>query len=47
MSTPVGDVYLRMVVISPLLDLFKKGQVEGLKKENWKAERIRGQIPFF
>ena len=30
-----------------LLDMIKKAQVEGLKRENWKLERIRGQIPLF
>lgn len=37
-STPIGDVCLRVVIISPLLDLIKKAQVEGLEKENWEAE---------
>ena len=38
MSTPIGDIYMRMAVISPLLELIKKAQVEGLKRENWKVE---------
>ena len=33
-STPIKDVWLRMMVISPLLDMIKKAQVEGLKKDN-------------
>ena len=36
-----------MVIISPLMDMIMKSQVEGLTKENWKAERIRGKIPLF
>ena len=35
-SAPIGDVCLRMTVISPLLDMIKQAQVEGVKKENWK-----------
>ena len=46
-STPIRDLCLRMVIISSLLDLIKKAQVEGLKKENWKEKRIRGQISLF
>ena len=46
-STPIRDVCLRMVVTSPLLDLIKETQVEGLKNENWKVEQIRGEIPLF
>ena len=41
------DVCLRMVVTLPFLDLFKEDQVEGLKKEKWKVEQIRGLIPLF
>ena len=46
-SAPIRDVCLRMTVSSPLLDMIKEDQVEGLKRENWKLERIRGQIPLF
>ena len=46
-SSPIKDIFLRMVVTSPLLDLIKEAQVKGLKKENWKTERIRGHIPLF
>lgn len=38
---------MRIVIFSPLLELIKKPQVEGLEKENWKKERIRGQILLF
>ena len=41
------NICLRMIVVSPLLDMINKVQVEGLKKENWKIERIRGQLPLF
>ena len=33
-SAPIRDVCLRITVISPLLDMIKEGQVEGLKKDN-------------
>ena len=46
-SSPIDDLCLRVVIISPLLDMIKKVQVEGLKKENWKVERIREHIPLF
>ena len=46
-SVLTKDVCLRITVISPLLDMIKEAQVEGLKKENWKTERIWGQIPLF
>lgn len=47
MSSSIRDICFRMVVTSPLFDLIKKDQVEGLKKEIWKVERIRGQIHLF
>ena len=34
MTEPIGDLYMRMVIISPLLELINNAQVEGLKKEN-------------
>ena len=46
-AAPIMDIYLRMIVTSPLMDIIKEAQVEGLKKENWKTEHIRGQIPLF
>ena len=46
-SAPIGDNCLRMKVTSPLMDMIKEDQVEGLKKENRKIEQIRGQIPLF
>ena len=34
--TPIRDLCLRMVIVSPPLDLIKKVKVEGLKRDNWK-----------
>lgn len=47
MSSSIRGICLRMVFTSTLMDLIKKAQVEGLRKENWKAKRIRGYIPLF
>lgn len=44
---PIKDICWRMLITSSLLDLIRKDQVEALKKENWKVERIRGRIPSF
>ena len=46
-SPTIRDICLKMDSTSPLLDMMKKDRLEGLKKENWKAEWIRGPIPFF
>ena len=46
-SASIRDVCLRMTVISPLLDMIKEAQVEGLKRENRKIERIQGKIMLF
>ena len=45
-SSPITDICLRMVITSPFLELIRKALVDGLKKENWRVVRIRGQIPF-
>ena len=41
MCSSIQDICLRINVTSPLTDLIKKAQAEGLKKENQKTERIR------
>ena len=46
-SSSIRDICLRMTITSPLMDLIKNAPVEGLKKENWKIEWIRGHIPLF
>ena len=46
-NAPIRDICLRMTMISPLLDMIKKARVEGLERENYKIERIWGQIPLF
>lgn len=46
-STLNRDLCLRMVIISPLLYLINKEQVDGFKRENYKEERIMVQISTF
>ncbi|KAL7595475.1 hypothetical protein Lser_V15G28376 [Lactuca serriola] len=46
-NVPIRDLFLRMSVTSPLLDLIKEAQIEGLKEENQKNEKTRGQISTF
>nr|GEX15628.1 hypothetical protein [Tanacetum cinerariifolium] len=38
---------LRMIVTSDLFDRIKLAQLEALKEENWKNERITSYIPYF
>ncbi|GJY36561.1 putative nucleotidyltransferase, ribonuclease H [Tanacetum coccineum] len=38
---------LRMIVTSNLFDRIKVAQLEALKEENWKSERITSYIPYF
>ncbi|GJV40828.1 putative nucleotidyltransferase, ribonuclease H [Tanacetum coccineum] len=38
---------LRMIVTSDLFDRIKVAQLEALKEENWKSERITSYIPYF
>ena len=46
-GSPIGNAYLKMTVISPLLEMIKDAKVEGVKKDNWKVERIRVSYPLF
>ena len=39
-DSPIGNMCLRITSISPLLEMIKEAHVEGVKKENWKIERI-------
>nr|GEY10422.1 putative reverse transcriptase domain-containing protein [Tanacetum cinerariifolium] len=38
---------LRMIITSDLFDGIKVAQLEALKEENWKSERITSYIPYF
>ncbi|XP_023731913.1 uncharacterized protein LOC111879681 [Lactuca sativa] len=46
-SYSVGSLCMNISIDSPLLDLIREAQVEGVKKENWKQERISGEIDRF
>ena len=39
-----GEVCMRISVDSTLLGLIREEQAEGFRKENWKQERISGDI---
>lgn len=47
MVTPIRDICLRMTVITPLLEQIREAQVEGLKEEWQKCERIMGRVASF
>ena len=44
---PIRDICLRMTVITPLLEHIREAQVESLKEERTKCERIVGQVASF
>lgn len=46
-AAPIRDIYLRMTVITPLLEQIKGARVEGLKEERQKCERIVGRVASF
>ena len=46
-GSSIRDICMRMKIISPLLEMIKGAQVEGVKKENWKTEKNQGQYPLF
>ncbi|KAI3505957.1 hypothetical protein L1887_28299 [Cichorium endivia] len=43
-GAPLRGVCLRMTMVTPLLELIRKAQVEASKSENQKGERIVGQL---
>lgn len=46
-SSSVGNLFMRILIDSPLLDLIREAREEGAKKENWKQEQISGEIERF
>ena len=46
-GSPIWGICMRVTVSPPLIDMIREAQVEGVKKENWKLERILGQYPLF
>ncbi|KAI3790904.1 hypothetical protein L2E82_04323 [Cichorium intybus] len=43
-GAPLWGICLKMTVVTPLLELIRKAQVEASKSENKKGERIMGQL---
>ena len=46
-SSAAGSLCMRISINSPLLDLIREAQDEGVKKEFWKQETHRGEIDRF
>ena len=46
-AAPIRYLCLRMTVITPLLERIREAQVEGLKEERQKCERIVGRVSSF
>ena len=46
-AEPIGDVCMRMTVVTPLLEQIRKAQQEAMKEEHRKSERIVGQVTSF
>ena len=42
-----GVSCIRISVDSHLMGLIREAQIEGVREENWKKERIRGEITIF
>mgnify|MGYP001549209286 CR=1 FL=1 len=43
-SAPIRDVCMRMTVMTPVLDTIREAQVEAVRSENRKRERVSGQV---
>ncbi|CAH1446826.1 unnamed protein product [Lactuca virosa] len=46
-SIPIRDVCMRMTVMTPVLDIIREAQVEAVRPENRKRERVIGQVSEF
>ena len=46
-AAPIRDLCMRMTVITPLLERIKEAQMEGLKEERQRCERIVGRVASF
>lgn len=46
-SSATGAMCMRISIDSSLLDLITEAQVEAVKKENWKHERLMGEVDRF
>ena len=46
-NAPIRDVYMRMTVMTLVLDIIREAQVEAVRLENRKRERVIGQVSEF
>ena len=46
-AAPIRDLWLRMIVITPLWEQIREAQIEAMKEKHRKSERIVGQVAFF
>ena len=44
---PIRDIRLRMIMVTPLLERIREAQVEAMKEEHRKSERIVGKVASF
>ena len=41
-AAPIRDIFVRMKIVTPLLEQIREAQQEAMKEEHWKSERIVG-----
>ena len=46
-GSSIDSLCMRISIDSPLLDLIREDQAEGVMKENWKQERLMGEVDRF
>ena len=46
-ATLIRDIFLRMTVITPLLEQIREARVEAMKEDHRKSERIAGRVASF
>ena len=46
-SASIQDIFLRLIVTTPVLDTIRETQAEVMRPENRKKERVIGQVPKF
>ena len=46
-SSTIESLCMRISIDSPLLELIREAKTEGVKKENWKQERLTGEVDKF
>ena len=46
-NTPMNGVFLKMTVITPVLEIIKDARIKAVKEENRKSDKIAGHISTF